>query len=246
MKQPVILLTACINPNGMAYTVLQDSDERLRQYRVALDWYLQHVMNKIVFVENTGFDISPMYTDAIASGRLEVLTFQGNDFDKSKGKGYGEALIIEYALKNSKFLKEEVNVVKITGRLIIKNTKALLNEAKKNNTIYAKYASRTRKDVLLYESYFFFAPVRFLKDYFLSHIDIINDNNYQYFERVLHDSAKEWEAVGNHRNEFIRPIIVIGISGSTGQAYNQSRFPYFTSLVKWVYHKMPAYKNLGE
>ena len=31
-KSTVILLTACISPDGMAYTALQDSNERKRQY----------------------------------------------------------------------------------------------------------------------------------------------------------------------------------------------------------------------
>ena len=28
----VLLLTACVNPNGMAFTALQDGEERLIQY----------------------------------------------------------------------------------------------------------------------------------------------------------------------------------------------------------------------
>lgn len=136
MNEQVILLTACINPNGMAYTVLQDSDERLRQYRVALDWYLQHVKNKIVFVENTGYDISHFYEESIATGKLEVLTFQGNNFDKSKGKGYGEALIIEHALQHSKFLKNYVNIIKITGRLICENVGRMERRYTNTDTVY--------------------------------------------------------------------------------------------------------------
>lgn len=241
----VILLTACINPNGMAYTVLNDKDVRLQQYKEALDWYLDHVKNKIVFVENTGYDISPFYKDYIEAGQLEVLTFQGNDFDKSKGKGYGEALIINYAIHQSRFIKESSSIAKITGRLIIKNLNALLKEAQSEKTVYAKYASRKQKNVLMYESYFFVAPVRFLKDYFLRQIESINDSKYYFFERILHSTARTWEKIGNCRREFLLPVFVKGISGSTGRAYRQSRFPYITNIIKWVYHKMPSYQKWG-
>ena len=36
----VILLTACVNPNGMSKTVLQDVELRRKQYVNALNFYL--------------------------------------------------------------------------------------------------------------------------------------------------------------------------------------------------------------
>ena len=53
-KNITLLLTACINPNGMSYTVLQDPNERKIQYEEALNYYLTKTKCKIVFVENTG------------------------------------------------------------------------------------------------------------------------------------------------------------------------------------------------
>ena len=54
----VILLTACVNPNGMSKTVLQDVELRRKQYVNALNFYLQETSLPICFVENTGFDMS--------------------------------------------------------------------------------------------------------------------------------------------------------------------------------------------
>ena len=94
MNKTVILLTACINPNGMSYTAIQDIAVRTRQYTEALDFYLQNSHLKIVFVENTLYDISSSYKQYIAENRLECLSFAGNTFSRELGKGYGEAEII--------------------------------------------------------------------------------------------------------------------------------------------------------
>ena len=40
------------------------------------------------FVENTDYDISSYFTKEIGQGRLECLSFNGNDYDKSFGKGH--------------------------------------------------------------------------------------------------------------------------------------------------------------
>ena len=42
MDDIVLLLTACINPNGMSYTVVQDIELRKKQYRESLSFYLTH------------------------------------------------------------------------------------------------------------------------------------------------------------------------------------------------------------
>ena len=122
----IILLTACVNPNGMALTALQDTDERLRQYEGALNWYLDNTDLPILFVENTGYDISKRYLHQIEDGRLEVLSFNGNIYPRELGKGYGEAKILEYALNHSTSLEKVDIVIKITGRLICCNVNTIV------------------------------------------------------------------------------------------------------------------------
>ena len=50
MDDIVLLLTACINPNGMSYTVVQDIELRKKQYRESLSFYLTHTKYKIVLL----------------------------------------------------------------------------------------------------------------------------------------------------------------------------------------------------
>ena len=159
-----ILLTACIDPKGMAFTTLQDKEVRLLQYLNALDYYLHNTNLKIVFVENTGYDISKEYKQAIDNKRLEVLTFQGNDYDKTLGKGYGEALIIRYALEHSHLLQQTSNIIKITGRLIISNIATLMKQCNTSDCVYCNLVKATSRKNTSY-SIFFVAPKEFFNNF---------------------------------------------------------------------------------
>lgn len=46
----ILLLTACINPDGMPFTCLADVGVRKKQYIEALNFYLKNTTRKIVFV----------------------------------------------------------------------------------------------------------------------------------------------------------------------------------------------------
>lgn len=122
----ILLLTACINPDGMPFTCLADVGVRKKQYIEALNFYLKNTTRKIVFVENSGTDISSSFKDF--QHRIEFLCFDGNlCFDKRKGKGYGEALILEYAMAKSEFITDDVLIFKLTGRLQLININRLIH-----------------------------------------------------------------------------------------------------------------------
>ena len=123
----ILLLTGCINPNGMPFTALNNKEERQNQYVEALHFYLSQTSYPIVFTENSGTDISILFQKEIESGRMEYITFMGNQ-EKERGKGYGECEILKYALKCSKLINNspDSRIVKITGRLIIRNINVIL------------------------------------------------------------------------------------------------------------------------
>ena len=100
----ILFLTACVNPKGMAYTKLSNPEIRLQQYKDALNWHLENTDMKILLVENSGYDFSDSYQKQIDEGRMEMLCYDGNDYDRSRGKGYGEAAIMEYGITHSRLL----------------------------------------------------------------------------------------------------------------------------------------------
>ncbi len=205
-----ILLTACINPDGMSFTKISDKNIRMDQYRKALDFYLANTSFPIIFAENSNIDISQYYTKHINNDRLEILTFSGND-NKERGKGYGEANIIEYAINNSKILDKETMIVKITGRLIVENI---------NEVITKKFPLQDKECVICsFNSDFTFpdsriiiSPISFLR-HLIEDKEEINDSNGVFFEHIL---ARHIIHDHTHYTPFWIEPNIKGISGTTG------------------------------
>ena len=145
-KTTIILLTACVKPNGMSFTALQDMEVRQNQYEEALLFYLKNTDLNILFVENTNTNFSEKFIDYIDNKRLQYITFNGNDYDKELGKGYGEALIIQEAV-NTDFYKNADFIIKISGRTILRNIDDLIKQDKqlKNyNSIIGDYNLKSK------------------------------------------------------------------------------------------------------
>lgn len=213
-RRYVILLTACINPGGMPFTVLTDTSERLRQYCAALDFYLRETTLPIVFCENTLYDFSEDYKQYIETGRLEYITFNGNNFDKSKGKGYGEAIIMEEAFRRSHFIKQCDFVVKITGRLIVRNISFLIRD---NSRMITPTIQTFSPNNNMIDSRAFIVPKEFIINDFLSRKEQICDSKRYYFEHLLYDTL-----VSRHSFvyiPFLKVPVIEGMSGSTGNEY---------------------------
>lgn len=138
----VILMTACVFPNDTKGTALQAPSIRKKQYLDAIDFYLRETPLKIVFCENSGTNLWDEIVSKGKNTRLEYLSFNCEGY-RNKGKGFGEAKIIQYAISNSQFIKDASFIIKITGRIIVKNiNKLYLSTPKKTqNTIIISFYS---------------------------------------------------------------------------------------------------------
>ena len=119
----VLLITASIDIKNTPFVTIRDSRERLLQYLMGIiAWIKLTNINTIVFCENsnTSYDFSKIIEFAKTQGKtLEVLVFSGNEGSQKYGKGYGYGRIVEYAIKNSAYLNDDVNFYLISGRLFI-------------------------------------------------------------------------------------------------------------------------------
>ena len=73
--QVVLLLTGCVQPNiKNDVLAIKDVETRKNQYLEAIDWYIKNTPYKIVFCENSGYDLKSEM--AIRGGRqIEYLSF---------------------------------------------------------------------------------------------------------------------------------------------------------------------------
>ena len=235
-ENSVILLTACINPNGMSFTKLQDSEIRRSQYERALDFYLNKTNLKIVFAENTNTYIGDKYQSYINEKRLEFITFEGNNYLRGLGKGYGEALIIKYAIEHSELMRQSQQIIKISGRHLVRNIGTLISLFYDENTVYANIV-RCSKTKYYCQSDFFIAPLSFFNILFLPRIEEIDDSKGFFFESLLYDCTKAWRKMDKSYKEFLIPIIVSGQSGTTGENIENPNFIYLRHIVKLILHR---------
>lgn len=237
----VLLLTACISPKGMISTALQDPVIRKAQYVEALKWYLNNTHFNIVFCENTNTNIRDEVCDLSGADRIEFLTFDGNDYDKSLGKGYGEAQIIKYANNHSHLIQQCDRVIKATGRVIIQNIDCLVKQAKDKNAVYADSLKVNGKMKCL--SKFFIAPKSMI-DVFLLYCSTINDSQYNYFEHVFYEAVIKWSSLEKKRKlrGFSSIIATVGFSGTSGKKLGSKKVD-FTKFIHCFFHNRGIYRN---
>ena len=232
----VIFLTACVKPNGMTYTVLNDIHIRKQQYIDALRWYLENTSHTIVFVENTNTDLSSVFKEWIVKGRLEMLSFKGNDYDISLGKGYGEAKILEYGLEYSNYIERDDVVVKISGRYICKNIATILNKYNSIDTVYANIGKDDWGGNIASSS-FVIGSKRFWIDFFLQRREELNDSKRFHFEHLLYESICRWKEEGMRHKEFWTQPQLEGVSGTTGLMIVSAKHRDLKNALLYILHK---------
>jgi hypothetical protein len=231
----VILLTACVNPTGMSFTKLQNPKKRLDQYKEALDWYLLNTNCRIVFVENTNCDISSDYSEFIIKKRLECLNFDGNSYDKSLGKGFGEGCIIKYALEHSSFLIDSSIIIKITGRIILNNVNIFLNSIE-NKTPNGEFVECDfNRKISMAKSIVIIATIKFYRDYFTKYSELINDSLGYEFENALGSAIRDFLQDGHLLYLFKVPVRLAGVSGTSNKMIQNHSFKFKVKKVLYFF-----------
>lgn len=231
----IIILTACVKPGQMVYTELQDTAERLKQYKAALKYYLTHTRFKIIFCENSNTDFSNEFSGYIREGRLEYLAFNGNCFDRNLGKGYGEAIILKHIYTHSLLLKECDYTIKITGRIIVDNLGDVLKQLgyiKRTRFIICdancKLTAAPSKLIIAYKDFY--------PDFFFAKAERINDSAHFTFEKALAAAIKEMKKHRGSHTLFATYPIYTGISGTNNLPIrNHSRIE---RKLKYILHKI--------
>ena len=130
-----IILTACIKPVNMPFVERVSEIDRLKDYKETFNkWCNNELVDKIIFVENSGYDLSFFKNKAteFPKKQIEIISSNlNNSFEKKLGKGYGEYLCFKEIIENSKIFKDSDFFIKITGRYYINNYIKFFQDFKK-------------------------------------------------------------------------------------------------------------------
>jgi hypothetical protein len=179
----VVLLTGTVNPNGMILTQLQDVEIRKMHYIESVRYWSNVPNIYIVFVENSNTDLSKELKAIVVQNKFEFLTFNGNDYDKNLGKGYGELKCLEYAVLHSKFIKEADFIFKVTGRYKVLNFQSFINAFYKEPTI--NLLIDFKLNLTFSDSRFFGFAKKFIFDYLMKYEFILNDSQGVIFRKCV-------------------------------------------------------------
>lgn len=210
-------MTAAIVPNTENCGVF-GIEERRNHYIHALKWYLENTTYVIVFCENSGTDLSKLFISN-GGGRIEFLTYKSMPIYPDRSKGYKEMEILEYAVRNSKYLPQADIIVKCTGRLVLLNINKIVHYLQKRNK-KSFISSWMSYSALISDSRFFFCSFDFLK-YFIKYKEMID--KYHIFEMNLAWAIRDKD----RHTSFIYPNDNPHVhgTGSVGTVYDKQYEP---------------------
>ena len=232
-----VILTACVSPNKQVSELeLTDSNVRRMQYIESLRFYIKSTrIDRIVFCDNSNAEVDK---DILSLAKryhkqMEWISFYGNEEKvKKQGKGYGEGEILEYAIKHSKLVISSDYIIKITGRLIIKNIDDLVRRINADYC-YFDHICLEGKTPFVSTKLFMIPKVMFEK-YFINKYTEVNDGSHQFIEHVYAKILIE------NRDKILRKCFskfpnMQGVSGSSGEVYEYDFFhrAYYTILMKF-------------
>jgi hypothetical protein len=213
-KDYCILLTGTIKPSIVYSLKRTDPNQRERDYYTAISEWLQFKI-PVVFCENSNY--YSVLIKNLESPYFEFIQYSDSDDLSSRGKGFGEARIMEYAMKKSRIISEHEYIIKVTGRLFIRNIISILKIADNSNfDVMAPLENKLKWA----DSRLFIFNKLFYQQYFSKSALKIDDSIGFCFERALACSIHD--LLADNRNWEMLPFYpkYKGYSGTYNEAYS--------------------------
>lgn len=214
-KKICLVLHATVDPGGVVFVKRVDPRERFEDCRRALKlWVQRDDFDKLVFVENSGYDIAPLQEiveeSPLNSDAVEFLSFDGQDFPRELGKGYGETLNFQHVLDNSKILDEDDRLIRSNGRYYVQNMHAFFEALQPPTEMLTEFHEYlTYADVTVLGG-----TIEFFRKYICPFGWDVNDSNGYYMEHAYARAVHQALADGLVWRPFPEPPSVIGFSGT--------------------------------
>jgi len=237
----VILLTATVDVRGVSFMQRVDPSVRLKDYERALKWWLSNPHTpELIFCENSGYDLSSLAKICKEQNpynkKVELFSFDDNNYQRTLGKGYGEIRTIAYALEHSKLINPDTMVFKITGRYYIANIKDMIQSIQRSTK--AEIYCNLQNNLTWSDSRIFCASVLFLKKFLLPMQETADDTHGVYIEHVVCRAAHLCMAQGLRWALLPCYLDIRGVSGTSGVTYGSS---IFSRIRRFIFHYLKKF-----
>lgn len=237
-----LLITATINAAhfGNVGTSVKDTATRKKEYHDNLIKYLTNsYFDKIIFAENSGGKLDEDKFYELAQKNKKQLEFLFLPVDvgliKKCGKSYGEAKLIEDAVRRSKLLQGEQAFYKITGRIWIANINELINDRAENCFIAHNFMSWVLTS-------FFKVRLDDFKELLSDAHMACDDSGKDCIEHVYFNRLQNARHIVN---SFSKYPVMIGINSGSGFPYTKSdaQIRRKNILIKFGTYKLDGRKH---
>jgi hypothetical protein len=219
-------MTATVDVRGVVGLLRNDPIARLEDYRSALEqWTQSRGLDALIFVENSGYDIDVLRRTAQGSAlhpdHVEFLSFDGQDFPRELGKGYGETLNLEYALANSRLLSTGAyRMLRVNGRNYVENVDVFLEALRAPTEILCDL-----NQLLTWgDGRVLGGTIDFFESYLCPYGREIDDSRGYYLEHAVARAVHRGMAEGLVWRPYPEPPIVRGFSGTSNVEAAENRF----------------------
>jgi len=228
-RQRCLLLTATVDVRGVEMLARTDPDDRYRDYCWALErWANCPGFAALVLVENSGYDISG-FRDVVDGSLLrpeavEFLSFDGQDFPRHLGKGYGETINLEYVMANSQLLAaDDYMLVRSNGRNVIQNIGAFLEVLDGQVDVLCDL----QQSLTWADGRVLAGTISFFRDYVCRFGREVDDSRGYNFEHALARAIHAAMADGLRWSPFPEPPLIQGYSGTSNRPIADGRLKRF-------------------
>lgn len=227
-----IILTSTIDVKGVANMQRADPLVRLADHKIALKrWLDDPYVRNIILVENSGYSLDSLRTLVAEhpSGKdVEFLSFDGQDFPRSRGKGYGETLALQYVACHSVQLRRTNRFLKVNGRYYVSNVNLVLSALDEEAQLFCNL----NRGLTFSDSRVFGGSREFLERFVMEGLKV-DDEMGIWFEHALARAALRAIADGYAWNFMTHLPVIDGISGTINGLYSE---PIYRQWLKGRVH----------
>lgn len=232
-----LLLTSAVNVGGIANCQHSDPLVRARETVGALEkWVSRRHIDEITIVDNSGYDFSKE-VDRVSSAsraglKVRSLAYEGQDFDRSLGKGFGEQSAIRHFFENSDISPGDL-VIKCNARIYVSNFNKLWPISLDEVDIICAWQLGLRQ----VNSRLFAAKAFVWEEYFFQRCHKISDAMGQHFEDWMAKSVHAALADGHRSELFLTYPRFRGVSGTVGVDLSGN----YLVMRNWLLHRLKRF-----
>lgn len=225
----LLITTAVSPPEGVPLLKLKSHLERQVSTKASIYFWMLSGIRNIVIADATNTHVlsdSDLHLAKSIGINIEQLIYDQDAISvQQRGKGYGEAKLIEFALQSSALLQSTDNFFKCTGKLFVNNFLAISNLILQNNikSVFWRWSDGLYNFTNDYiDTRFYYVDRKTFDSKILRFLLSTDERTASNLERQAYKSILPFYNSGL----FIRPVI-IGYGGGGGELHQNLHFGSF-------------------